>query len=713
LRAVPNCWLDLETSVHGRPRILIRLRRRCTRLTSVVTTGESSERDPAESAGRLRKLLRDPFSFDSFRPHQEAVCQAATAGRDVLLVMPTGAGKSLCYQLPGLARRGTTLVISPLIALIEDQVAKLAGLGLAAERVHSGRDRLSSRAACRAYLDGRLDFLFIAPERLKVPGFPEMLARRPPTLVAIDEAHCISQWGHDFRPEYRMLGERLPLLRPAPFVALTATATPTVQNDIVTQLRLENVERHIHGFRRTNLFVESVEKGPSARREAVVALVSDPGNRPAIVYAPTRAETEELARDLARVVRVAPYHAGLAASARESAQAAFLAGSIDVIVATIAFGMGIDKPNIRMVVHTALPGSIEGYYQEIGRAGRDGQMSRAVLFQSFVDTKTHEFFHEKDYPDVSILDRIYRALAAEPIAKEDLAARLRVEAETFDKALEKLWLHGGARIEPDESIRRGEPDFAGSYRKQVEFRLEQIQKMRRYAEKNVCRMLQLVRHFGDEVDSGVACGQCDVCAPGHSVANEYRAPSGPEASAAVRVLAALAEKDGQTTGQLHRELFPEAEMDRRSFEHVVGGLARAGQIHLSDESFIKDGGSIPFQRAHLTTRGSRGVKPEFKIVQGASGSRRKGGRRKEREARRAELSPEARPLFDALRAWRLAEATKAHIPAFRILSDVSLCEIVGLMPANEEALLRVSGVGPGVARRYGGALLEIVSRYAR
>ena len=198
----------------------------------------------------LTTLLHQTFGFPAFRANQEAVCRAATDGRDVLLVMPTGAGKSLCYQLPAIARGGTALVISPLIALMDDQAAKLTAAGLRVARIHSGLDREQSRQACRAYLDGSLQFLFIAPERMRVPGFPEMLAKRKPALVAIDEAHCISAWGHDFRPDYRTLGDYLPSLRPSPIIALTATATPAVQKDIVAQLQLKQPELFIHGFRR-------------------------------------------------------------------------------------------------------------------------------------------------------------------------------------------------------------------------------------------------------------------------------------------------------------------------------------------------------------------------------------------------------------------------------------------------------------------------------
>jgi len=339
-----------------------------------TSPGLTSPANRASKAGdrTLEELLHRAFGFASFRPNQEAVCRAAMDGKDVLLVMPTGSGKSLCYQLPGLARGGTTLVISPLIALMEDQASKLRQQGFAVDSIHSNRDRAASRKVCLDYLAGRLQFLFIAPERLRVPSFPEMLAKRKPSLVAIDEAHCISQWGHDFRPDYRMLGQHLPALRPAPVIALTATATPLVQNDIARQLGLANAARFIHGFRRNNIALEVVEIAASERAALAREILLDRAHRPAIVYAPTRKQAEAITAEIIHDCPAAAYHAGLDADHRKRVQEEFLDGKVEVMIATVAFGMGIDKPDVRTVIHTGLPGSLEGYYQEIGRAGRDG-----------------------------------------------------------------------------------------------------------------------------------------------------------------------------------------------------------------------------------------------------------------------------------------------------------------------------------------------------
>ena len=688
--------------------------------------------------------LLERFRLQAFRPHQETVCAAVVEGHDVLLVMPTGAGKSLCFQLPGLARGGTTLVVSPLIALMDDQVAKLKELGLRAERIHSGRDRGESREVCHAYLDGRLDFLFIAPERLRVPGFPEMLAKKQLALVAIDEAHCISEWGHDFRPDYRLLGERLPALRPAPIIALTATATPRVQKDIADQLGLAGPRRFIHGFRRTNIAIEvaGVKQG-EARGLAALALLRDPASLPAIVYAPTRKGAEELALSLKTDGRrAAAYHAGMPALSRERAQTAFLAGELDVVVATIAFGMGVDKADVRTVIHTGLPSSVEGYYQEIGRVGRDGKPSRAVLLYSYGDRRTHDFFLNRDYPESSVLDKLFRALGREPVPVATLPGRARLTPEELEPALDKLWIHGGAIVEGDVA-RVGRPGWKLPYERQRDHKEAQLDEMLRFAESHACRMVSLLRHFGDEDDDMRPCGQCDVCDPAATILRSWREPAAREAAVLRGVLDALLGRDGQSAGQLHRECG--GGLERRDFEGLLGGLARAGLVRVARETFEKDGRVIPFQRVTLTVEGRRAGAAEIQAVPledgssrdaPASGRRRSGGRslpkptRTKPKAARGSLrepladaavptraerasASESDPLAKALRDWRNKEARKRGIPAFRIFGDRTLDALATERPSDEDELLEVSGMGPKLVSSYGAQLLKLIAAERR
>ena len=370
-----------------------------------MKTPGSSHASPSVS-----EILKSRFGHDAFLPLQQDIIANVLAGRDSLVLMPTGGGKSLCYQLPALLLDGMTLVVSPLIALMKDQVDALKARGIAAEFINSTMTQAEARRVQMEAYRGRIDILYAAPERLAMPRFRDFLRAVNLSLIAIDEAHCISEWGHDFRPDYRNLQTLRDDFPAVPVIALTATATERVRDDIVEQLRMTEAPQFVASFNRPNLTYRVRPKRRSF--DELLALLRRHQNGSAIVYRFSRANTEELSSELSkRGLKALPYHAGLADDVRRITQERFLSDETPIIVATIAFGMGVDKPNIRLVVHYDLPKTVEGYYQETGRAGRDGLPSECMLFYSYGDKINQDFFIKQ------IEDEGQRSNAEEKLAK--------------------------------------------------------------------------------------------------------------------------------------------------------------------------------------------------------------------------------------------------------------------------------------------------------
>ena len=711
-----------------------------------VEAEPSDEIEPPKAAPRpavaasavtadLDEALRRHFHFDEFRPHQREVCEAVLAGDDGLLVMPTGGGKSLCYQLPGLLRPGCVVVISPLIALMEDQVAKLCALGLRADRIHSGRDRSAQGDALRNYLDGALDYLMIAPERLRVPGFADRLASRPPALVAVDEAHCISMWGHDFRPDYRLLGERLPAVvgtgaDRSPILAMTATATTRVQRDIIRQLGTHDAHRFIRGFARANLAIEVVETAPGERVDRVLELLRHEERRPALVYALSRRGVEELASaiEAGGSGRCAAYHAGMVGERRNAVQEAFQAGEIDVVCATVAFGMGIDKADIRTVIHVGMPGTVEAYYQEIGRAGRDGLPARAIALYSWADRRLHDFLRDRSYPPVNVLRSVLRAIPTAGIERETLLHRTHVEEDLAEAALDKLWVHGAVAIDAGDVVTplaKQAGGWAEAYQLQQDHRIAQLDDVFTWLRLPDCRMRTLVQYFGSREELGSGCGNCDHCAPEACAARTFLPPTSTEQSQMTRILSALAHGSSISSGRLLRDHLGNSGLDRGAFERLLEGLERAGLVEGMAATFEKDGRTISYRRIRLVSEVAAGADLRELLLPADEGPRKSaakkkkakrgtggaGGKRK-RKATAAAVAqmPADAALVDELKAWRLAKARSLGVPAYVVLTNQTLNAVAAALPSNKAELLLVRGIGPRLVERFGDELLAELNR---
>lgn len=574
-----------------------------------MTAPRSSTASPAipeKLRAEARAALEKYFGFSEFRPGQEEIIEAVIAGQDALVIMPTGGGKSLCFQLPALLRDGVTLVVSPLIALMKDQVDALRARGIPAGFLNSSLSPSAQREVLRDMENGTLRLVYVAPERFRYEGFLQTIRRLPLSLFAIDEAHCISQWGHDFRPDYYRMGRAIEDLGRPQVVALTATASPAVQSDILHALHLDKARRFVAGFSRPNLSLRVRQVHSDAEKYARVhELVR--ALRTGIIYCATRKKVEAVAREMRHwKIPFVYYHGGLSDRERALAQEKFISGEAAVAIATNAFGMGIDRADLRFVIHFEIPGSIEAYYQEVGRAGRDGLPSTCELLFQHPDIRVQEFFLEGANPSIEIITSLWRVLreAAKDnevaLSLSDLAARIPGCKNEMSVGSAMIVLQRAGYVErkdipgqllrltrllqPDIMPHRLEIDRAALDEKERLDR-ERLRLMVDFVHSRECRQQFILRAFG-EITSD-RCGSCDRCKSHHSTAS--RPPTPSEKLALRKLLSCIARmswrRGGEWEGRFGRQRIVQVLTGSR-----VKAVLEAGLDRLSTYGILREEG---------------------------------------------------------------------------------------------------------------------------
>ncbi len=607
----------------------------------------------------ILQTLRLHFGYHAFRPHQREIIQDIMSGKDCLVLMPTGGGKSLCYQVPAIAMSGTAVVISPLISLMKDQVQILQSNGIAAEALNSATPKVYQDITYRRCMNGEIKLLYISPERL-MTELDFLMKHAKISLFAIDEAHCISHWGHDFRPEYSQLGllhQRFPDI---PIVALTATADKVTRQDIIQQLGLrvdENRGVYISSFDRPNLSLRVMHGYSKPNKDAfIINYVRQHAEEPGIIYCLSRKSTEELAGKLKRQgFAVAPYHAGMTTPARDRVQEAFRTDQIQVVCATIAFGMGIDKSNIRWIIHYNMPKSMEGFYQEIGRAGRDGMPADTILFYSLQDiVQLSQFIQDS----------------------------------------------------PDEEQRKTNN--------------EKLRRMRQYAEAQICRRRILLNYFNELYDKD--CHNCDVChnppktfdgtiAAQKALSAAARTFESRGAGTLIDILLGRSSDTIRRNGYDHLPTFGKGkEYDERRWRDYFLQLLQMGYIEI-DYAHYNAVKITPYGWEVL-----RGVR-QVQLVENAT-EQSVSPKRGVRQLRltipvvhsRGTVDPQ---LFEILKQQRKKLASEMGVPAFVVMNDKVLTALATLKPQTLDAFGDVPGIGEYKKNRYGEVFVELIRQYAR
>jgi ATP-dependent DNA helicase RecQ len=594
----------------------------------------------------IHETLQQVFGLQDFRPHQRDIIEHVIDGGDAFVLMPTGGGKSLCYQLPALHREGLCIVVSPLISLMKDQVDALLANGVRAALYNSTLAATEARSVLARLHHGELDLLYVAPERMMRPGFIHSLEAVPICLIAIDEAHCVSQWGHDFRPEYAALGELRGHFPDTPFIALTATADPQTREDIVAVLGLQRARRFITGFDRPNIRYTVLEKHQP--QSQLLRFLQQRENESGIVYALSRKRVEEIAGHLAeRGYAAAAYHAGLPAAQRKDVQERFVRDELSIVVATVAFGMGIDKPNVRFVVHYDLPRHLEGYYQETGRAGRDGLPAEALLLFGAQDAAMARGQIEQGGNEQQRRIESHKLNAMVGFA-ESLACRRRVLLGYLGETLEQDCGNCDICLDPPETFdatEAAQKALSCVYRLRQSFGMKHVVDVLRGADN------ERIRKFGHERLSTYGIGQ------------EYSA----------------AEWLSLTRQLIHRG-------------YLVQDIAAY--------SVLK-----------LTPAAGRVLKGEEQVVLARPRVKEKAAtKRKPAATATAELGPADTRLFEALRELRRRLAAEAGVPPYVIFGDAALVQMSAERPANHAEFLAINGVGQVKLERYGAAFLEAIQK---